>query len=131
MKAQMMQYNVDRKTALSENLKRNFDLPEGEVGDHVKAFLSRPFDLEQGPLLRCQVLVKGWQEHLVLVNMPADVTGGWRSALGSHADGSVLVVTGKESPADLGAAAAILTDVGAPVVGFVAGGEASGRRFRR
>jgi Mrp family chromosome partitioning ATPase len=72
-------------------------------------------------------------EHsdLVLVNMPADVTGGWRSALGAHADGSVLVVTGKESRADLGAAAAILTDVGAPVVGFVDGGEASGRRFRR
>ena len=34
MKAQMMQYNVDRKTALSENLKRNFDLPEGEVRKH-------------------------------------------------------------------------------------------------
>jgi len=31
MKAQMMQYNVERKVALPENLKRAFELPEGET----------------------------------------------------------------------------------------------------
>jgi len=31
LKAQMMQYNVDRKVALPENLRRAFDLPESET----------------------------------------------------------------------------------------------------
>jgi tyrosine-protein kinase Etk/Wzc len=72
-------------------------------------------------------------EHsdLLLVNLPADAADGWRSSLGAHADGSVLVDTGRESRADLGAAAALLADVGAPVIGFIAGGAAMGRRFRR
>ncbi len=70
-------------------------------------------------------------EHsdIVFIDVPADLNVGWRAALGAHADGSVLVIGGRESRSDLGAAASLLADVGAPVAGFVLSGKPGRRRW--
>ena len=70
-------------------------------------------------------------EHsdIVLIDAPLDLSFGWRAELGAHADGSVLVIGGKESRSDLAAATSLLADVGAPIAGFIISGNAGGKRW--
>src|ERR1700685_3816696 len=50
---------------------------EEEVGKQVQAEVERPFDLEQGPLLRVKLLQVAEQEHVLLLNMHHIVSDGW------------------------------------------------------
>lgn len=37
----------------------------------------KPFDLEQGPLIRCGVIVRGWTDYILLITMHHIVSDGW------------------------------------------------------
>src|SRR6202451_496122 len=50
---------------------------EEEVGKQVQAEVERPFDLEQGPLLRVKLLQVAEQKHVLLLNMHHIVSDGW------------------------------------------------------
>ena len=60
-------------------------------------------------------------EHsdLVFVFVPADSVAAWIAALGAHADGTILAISGRESAKATGEIVKQLIVVGAPVVGVL------------
>src|SRR5882757_3985492 len=53
------------------------EVTEGEVAASVRSLVSRPFDLERGPLLRAAALRLGPEEHVLVLAMHHIVSDGW------------------------------------------------------
>jgi hypothetical protein len=71
------------------------------VRDLVHADELRPFDLEQGPLIRATLVTTGAQEQLLLLNQHHIVTDGWSSGLLARELSELYAAAVEDRPADL------------------------------
>ncbi|HEY6350086.1 MAG TPA: amino acid adenylation domain-containing protein [Candidatus Angelobacter sp.] len=71
-----LELNVEERRTLNSG-----DLAGFEVRQWAMEEADRPFDLEQGPLLRVTLLASGVQEHILLVTMHHIISDGWSFAI--------------------------------------------------
>ena len=67
------------------------EVPAQEVSDILSAAACQPFDLEQGPLLRGQLLLTGQQSSTLMLAMHHAVGDAW-SVVSKNSFGSALPI---------------------------------------
>lgn len=84
---------IDLALSLSLPVEELAHLPEKEraarVQELVREEVQRPFDLQQGPLLRAKLLCLGTQEHMLLLSLHHIVSDGWSMSVLFHELGAL------------------------------------------